>query len=326
MEELQILYGVDKVYVNVTNRALLYNYFFNKTKPNKIVLPSTDYERSSIFPDHLEGIVKNICVIVNNQKTIYKCSEEVEIDVSQIDLSERMKRILSDTEAEFKLQFIHKNLQFMHGSINEEIPEQIMSCMFISPEQTVLELGSNFGRNTLVISCFLKNTNQLVTLETDPKAIEKVKNNRDINQFHFYIENSGLFQETPTRLLLQKDNARDVYLTYKNKTTVTIVNDRMLPDYDKVNTITFHDLESKYDKKFDTMVVDRDISLYTIFQDFPDILKNITLVIMENDYQNISYKKFVDEFMIKNGFTCVYRKAGGSGVCYSSFYETWKKI
>jgi FkbM family methyltransferase len=317
MEELQILYGVDKIYVDMTSRALLYNYFFNKNHPNQIILPSSDYERSNIFPDHLEGIVKHICVVLNNKKTIYKNSEKVEIDISEIKekITQRTKTIISEMEPELKLQFIHKNLNFMHGTINDEIPEQIMACSFIESDQTVLELGSNIGRNTLVISCFLKDSNQLVTLETDPKTAEKLKNNRDVNHFQFNIENSALFAESDTRLLLQKENSWD-----------TLVSDKMLSDHNKVKTITFHELEKKYNKKFDTMVVDCEGSLYYIFQDFPDILNDITTIIMENDYHNLSHKNFVNEFMIRNGFTCIYRKSGGWGPCYPCFYETWKKI
>ena len=59
--------------------------------------------------------------------------------------------------------------------------------------------------------------------------------------------------------------------------------------------------------------------------DMPDILNNINLIIMENDYYNIEHKKFVDSVLLQNNFVNVYKEGGGWGPCHNNFFEVWKK-
>ena len=66
-------------------------------------------------------------------------------------------------------------------------------------------------------------------------------------------------------------------------------------------------------------------AFYYILQEMPDILQNIKLVIMENDYNTIEQKRFVDEKMRQNGLERVHWEAGGWGPCYPFFYEVWKR-
>ena len=62
--------------------------------------------------------------------------------------------------------------------MNEEYPEQVMSVLFFEPDDKVLELGSNIGRNTLVISSLLKDSSNLVTLETD--SVKELEYNKKL--------------------------------------------------------------------------------------------------------------------------------------------------
>ena len=57
----------------------------------------------------------------------------------------------------------------------------------------------------------------------------------------------------------------------------------------------------------------------------PEILNNITLIIMENDYYEISHKIYIDEILSKNDFRRVYVEGGGWGPCAHIFFEVWKK-
>ena len=57
----------------------------------------------------------------------------------------------------------------------------------------------------------------------------------------------------------------------------------------------------------------------------PEMLQNIKCVIIENDFQQIEHKHYVDDLMRKNGLKCVYSQAGGWGCCQHCFYEVWKK-
>jgi hypothetical protein len=59
--------------------------------------------------------------------------------------------------------------------------------------------------------------------------------------------------------------------------------------------------------------------------DMPEILNNINLIIMENDYYDIQQKYYIDEVLKKNNFYIDYVEEGGWGFCYNNFYEVWKK-
>jgi hypothetical protein len=57
----------------------------------------------------------------------------------------------------------------------------------------------------------------------------------------------------------------------------------------------------------------------------PDILKNINLIIMENDYHILSEKQYIDYILKKNNFIREYYEKGGWGPCNNNFYEVWRK-
>ncbi len=57
----------------------------------------------------------------------------------------------------------------------------------------------------------------------------------------------------------------------------------------------------------------------------PEILKNINLIITENDYSDIKEYNFVKENLERSGFKLTYSKAGGWGPCQKNFFEVWKK-
>jgi len=63
----------------------------------------------------------------------------------------------------------------------------------------------------------------------------------------------------------------------------------LLNGYKWVKTITYDDLKLKYKINFDTLVLDCEGAFYYILMDMPEILKNIKLIIMENNYHNFSH-------------------------------------
>ncbi len=76
---------------------------------------------------------------------------------------------------------------------------------------------------------------------------------------------------------------------------------------------------------FDTLVLDCEGAFYYILMDMPEILNNINLIIMENDYWDITQKHYIDNILFKNNFYRDYVESGGWGPCYNNFYEVWKK-
>jgi len=94
--------------------------------------------------------------------------------------------------------------------------------------------------------------------------------------------------------------------------------------YHWVNTITFDQLQEKY-MIFDTLVLDCEGAFYYILMDMPEILKNINLIIMENDYTEESHKKYVDNVLHNNNFMVIYVESGGWEPCEKNFFEVWQK-
>lgn len=210
--------------------------------------------------------------------------------------------------AEEKLKEIHSKLQLMFGSLDDELPEQTMSVMFIQPNSVVLEIGGNWGRNSCVIGSILSDSTKLVVLESDPKSAEILRVNRDYNNLKFHIEPSAL------------SKIRLAQCGWDTK-PYDILEDGWTP----INTLSWNELTNKYPLPFDTLVADCEGALYYILLDEPELLNQFKTVILENDYHDINHKRYVNLLLITNGFRCVYSKSGGWGCCQNFFFETWCK-
>ncbi len=64
--------------------------------------------------------------------------------------------------------------------------------MFVNPDDCVLELGGNIGRNSCVIGKILNDSNNLLVIESDPLSVLKLDENRRINALYFKIEGSEI--------------------------------------------------------------------------------------------------------------------------------------
>ena len=284
---ITILYGKSPKFVDVTQTI------FSQEILN---IPASDTDRYNIFKiDPCIGIVKDIILIKDGIIEIFDCSKSVPID-------------LASSSSHKKLDDLHNTLIFKHGSMKDEFPEQSLTIKYLNPNAKVLELGANVGRNTMVIASTLNNQKNFVSLETSLDSVEKLTENRDNNNFSFFIEPSALSK----RKLIQQG-------------WETIPSDTVLDGYFKVNSISYQNLEQKYNITFDTIVADCEGALYYILQDDPEILKNIDTVIMENDYVDISHKNFVDSVLRLNGMDVIHQEGGGWGPCINFFFEVWKR-
>ena len=77
--------------------------------------------------------------------------------------------------------------------------------------------------------------------------------------------------------------------------------------------------------KFDTLVLDCEGAFYYILMDTPEILTNINLIIMENDYLDKSHKTYIDDILKNHQFNTIFTEGGGWGPCANNFYEVWAK-
>ena len=296
-----IKYGIIDNTIDVTD--ICYNIL---CKNNIITIPESDHCRAKYFGDPLVGILKSIFIINElNEKVEYNHTKTIYIDINT-----NLITYKDSNDAVEKLRGIHNKLKIEFGSFNDEFPEQIMTAMYLTGNEKVLEIGGNIGRNSLVIASILneKGNNNFVSLETLEDVYYQLKYNRDVNKLQFHVEPSALSK----RKLIQKG-------------WDTIDSDILLDGYQKVDTITLDELYSKYKINFDTLVLDCEGAFYNILMDMPEILYNVKLIIMENDYWDINKKLFVDTILKQNGFYIEYQKAGGWGPCFDCFYEVWKK-
>ena len=215
---------------------------------------------------------------------------------------------LSEEDAILRLNTIHSRLSLTHGSFLEEYPEQVMSAMFISENDKVLELGGNAGRNSCVIGTLLNRSENLVVSESDPGAVPVLIANRNHNQLRFHVEDSAVSQVP----LVQAG-----WVTFPSETVP--------PGHFRVKTISYSELKEKYGIPFNVLVADCEGALYFIFQDDESILEDMELIIVENDYHNLYHYETVKSQFMAHGFQLVYNKAGGWGPCTNMFYQVWQK-
>ena len=228
-------------------------------------------------------------------------------------LLERTSALALESEmakGEEQLAIIHSKLPFFEGNLLYEYPEQLMTVMHLPSNAKVLELGGNVGRNTCVIATILEDSRNLVSLEPSNESAKYLRKNRDVHGLNFHIEESAV-SKVP---LVQAG-------------WISIPSEVELPGHFRINTIAFSDLEKKYDIEFDTLVADCEGALYYILKDDPEILKNINLIIVENDYPYGEHFRFVIDLFKASGFELVYSKAYGNVDCSGDycFYQVWKR-
>jgi FkbM family methyltransferase len=295
---MKIYYGLAENLIDVTEICLS-----KLTSRNIITIPIGDANRANFFTDPVIGFHKNI--IIENNGNVTEYNEYIKISINILD---NTINTTSENDINSVLSDIHSKLKINHGSLNDELPEQKMVVRYLTGSEKVLEIGGNIGRNSLVISSILYDQNNFVTLESDETIAKQLIENRDLNNFNFHVENSAV----SNRKLIQKD-------------WLTMPSDVLIEGYNWINTITLENLKNKYNIEFDTLVLDCEGAFYYILMDMPEMLNNINLIIMENDYTDISQKNYVDEVLISNDFYRDYVEGGGWGPCCNNFFEVWKK-
>ena len=302
---LTIKYGSADYQIDVTNDVLS-----KCVTKNVIHIPSGEGNRSDLFSDPCWGILKSIFITDKNGTYIYDHETDIFIDENEIytdNIPEYIKTIFEHVFLVIKLRKIHSKINIDFGKMRDEFPEQLMSVRYLRGNEKVLEIGGNIGRNSLVIASLLNDQKNLVTLECDTNIYNQLIHNRNKNNMTFFVENAALSK----RKLIQKG-------------WDTISSDVLLDGYSPVNIISWEELQAKY-MSFDTLVLDCEGAFYYILMDMPEILTNIQLIIMENDYYEIEKKEYVDS-ILKQNFAVDYSEKGGWGPCKDRFFEVWKRM
>jgi hypothetical protein len=316
---MEFYYGYDLEHmINITSKI--------EKIENEYFIPCDDNLRAKVYGDPYFGKLKFILLKFNQENIFIEHNISVIIpenitkidSIRKVSLSE-IRKIWWDKKGKYiqdpteRLKAIHHWISFSFGNLSEEWEEQWMTIKYLEKSDKVLELGSNYGRNTCLIASILENDENLVTLETCEQYIPGLNYNKEINQFRFHIEPSGLSKKK----LIQK------------RWITTQWDFDILPDneYFWVPTITWSDLQKKYPIDFNVLVADCEGALYYILKDEPDFLNQFKKIIVENDYIQMEHYQFVKSKMEENGFQMVFNLPGGLSwhCCKDCFYQVWIK-
>ncbi len=315
---MQIFYGLTDTYIDVTDEA--YRFCCDG---RRIRLPRDDRVRASVFTDPLVGVEKNIAVFRSTEGrhtcTVYPAGTPAALTLSAF---ERLRyvapppvTVAAGIPVAEAIDAVHRQLTFIGGSLADEGPEQTMVLRYLDPAAKVLEIGSNIGRNTLMISAVLGDSADLVTMECSSDSVDLLWCNRDANGFRFAIEPAALSR----RRLMQRG-------------WVTKPGDELEAGCTWVPTITYPALRAKYPIAFDTLVADCEGALYYILLDDPAVLDGINTVILEADYCLAEHKYSVEAEFARRGLRRIHSEPLDVDWAHhfpaeiaDSFFEVWTK-
>jgi FkbM family methyltransferase len=289
--KIHIFYRDIEVYFDLSNIK-----FYTNTMPVEII------DRFENKNNHtIEKPDGHCCVLAKRNNLANELLSPC-INDSKIDTSFKMKiyRLLQKFHEKTKLDF---------GMFYDNLTMQILMMKYLNGLEKVLEIGGNIGRCSLLIANILnaKSNTDFVSLDSNPEYAKRLIHNRDQNGLSFHIENSALSKSNLIQL--------------EDKTTIS---DVLVDGFFQVNTISWSELNEIYNIDFDTLIIDCNDAFYDILLDFPEMLKNMKLIIMKNEYYDVFKKIKIENILEENKFYLEYSETGGNCPCYYSYYEVWK--
>jgi hypothetical protein len=294
---------------------------------NFYLIPNDDNLRAKIFGDPYYGKLKMIWIDLeivdqkmitcpHNQSILFSKNITSVDQIHQTNIKE-LRKLWWENKGKYipdvsqKLLGMQNWIMYGYTISDLEWEEQIMAITYLDPKDKVLELGSNYGKNTCLIASLLEDDRNLVTLETCQAYIPGLEYNRNINLLQFQIEPSGISRKK----LIQK----------KWITTQWEMDTLPDSDYFWVPTITWSDLKKKYPIDFNVLVADCEGALFYILQEEPDFLDRFQKIFVENDYIRMEQYEFVKKKMEEKGFRNVFNLGGGLSwhCCKDCFYQVW---
>lgn len=198
-----------------------------------------------------------------------------------------------------KCSFIdEKNYPLSDTDKNVEFSTRYLASKYINKDAKVLELGARYGTASVYIDKLLTNSKtQLVCVDPDKyieKCLEYCKKVNNAN-FNYFI---GAISK------------KELFLTYngcgwENKTYELPPNNIR---NEKINTITFEDIQNKFNINFDVLVADCEGALLDFLIENVEHIDNFKTIIYEEDGginhpingTTIDYNKITDLLISKN--------------------------
>lgn len=220
---------------------------------------------------------------------------------------------------------IIKNYVLSGGSFDDEIIEQKFCIKYLNPNNNILEIGANIGRVSIIISHILKNGNgKLVSLETNKNIYDTLLQNKKNNKIDFITFNKALSKQSISQILFGNNwNSYPTSELPNSKIWKTVKNKKLV----NIETISFEEIQNETNIIFDTLVIDCEGAFYFILKEFPEILDNIKLIIIENDCMEEYQNTFILDTFKNNNFNLFESKTSDIawGSCKDHFWQVWKK-
>lgn len=215
------------------------------------------------------------------------------------------------------LRRVHARLRLVHGSLDQEVVEQLLVAAFLPRDACVLELGGNVGRVSCVANSLLDDRARHVVLEIDPATAAQLLENRDANGLGFSVEAAAL----GGRPVLMEATADCI--GRRSAVAGREGGDRA---WVPARHISWPDLRAKYpDLPFDTLICDCEGALFDVCAEYPGFLEGFRVVVSESDYGCDDKKRAMDALFAAAGLSrvaCVPLQAPKTQ-CEAEFYEVW---
>ena len=188
------------------------------------------------------------------------------------------------------LRFFNENNQIINHMHCED-NEQSLAYMYIKPNDCVLELGARYGTVSYAINLKLEDKTQHVAVEPDETVWNALEKN--LNAYSCKTQ---------------------IYKGFVSNKKLELLNDFVYGGYGKcarpnekslIPHATLKEINSMVKTKFNVMVVDCEGCLESFFDENPEILDDLRLIIFEADFpENCNYNKIKSLLKLKH-FYCL---------------------
>jgi len=170
----------------------------------------------------------------------------------------------------------------IRGRVHVERPEQELIAKFLPTQCNVLEMGGESGTTSLIIDTILDPEYRSKHVVVDPadSSIPKMERVKKIYGCKFKIAHGFIGKERKLH--------EELWEGCKNKKMYSL-----------------NELETLIDGKFDVLVVDCEGAFYNILNEFPQILDNAKLIIIEHDGPSNSNNS-VKQNLLNHNFTLIH--------------------
>lgn len=173
---------------------------------------------------------------------------------------------------------------------NIEKDEQYIAKLYIEPDNVVLELGARYGTVSCVINKLLNNKKNQVVVEPDHTVWSALEENKKKNNCDFHIIKGFV------------SNKKFSLSNLGYSSSVIESNDT------QIKSFKLDEIETQFNLKFDTLVVDCEGCLEIFFDDYPHMYSQLKNITFEEDYgHKCNYDK-IKKNLEEHGFIKVYEK------------------